>query len=372
MKLVADIDVPYINGVFDPFFKSVIYKKGVEINSKDISGADVLIIRTRTTCNQKLLAGSKLKLIATATVGTDHIDLEYCEKHGIEVVSAPGCNAGGVLQWVQASMFNHFEKNGLNPKSCVLGVVGVGNIGKLLVETGKALDMEVLQNDPPRQAREGNTGFFDLKTIASECDIISFHVPLTYLGDYSTYHLVDKHFFNKIKHNSLIINSSRGGVVDEIALLQAITNRKVKAALDVWENEPSISLNLLNAVSIATPHIAGYSLEGKVNATVMIVQAVSKFFNLGVDNWRPNPNPIEQKLELDLGIYMKDNNLSLIELFNNLYPIANDDHVFRQSPHHFESIRNSYKLRRENSAFSLKNTNDPQTSLALKKMGFQV
>jgi len=210
---------------------------------------------------------------------------------------------------VQAVIFNQLEKIGRSPRNIVLGIVGAGNIGKLVVETGKSLGMQVLVNDPPRQREEGNYGFTDLKTIAKESDIITFHVPLTKSSTDVTYHIANRDLLDLMKPKTIILNSSRGGVVDEKALLNAIAKRNIAVALDVWEDEPNIMLKLLETTSIATPHIAGYSLEGKVNATVKVVNAVSKYFNLGLDIWKPIPNPCEQKVKVDISSLLNNNRL---------------------------------------------------------------
>lgn len=372
MLLVADIDIPYLNGVFEPFFNQVIYKKGTDINARDIRNADALVIRTRTNCNKTLLQdASKLKLIVTATVGTDHIDLKYCQENGIKVASAAGCNAGGVLQWVQASILDYLSRLEINPCKCVLGVVGAGNIGKRVIETGNALGMNVLVNDPPRQVVEGNVGFTDLNTLASESNIITFHVPLSNEGEYPTFNLANEIFLKKVKAKSLIINSSRGGVVNESALQKAIVQNSINAAIDVWYNEPSISLELLKLVNIATPHIAGYSLEGKVNATVMTVNAVSRFFNLGLDSWQLTPNPSEYKNEISVDNYLNIKTINLNDLLNNVYPIKSDDEMLRSSPKHFDAHRNSYKLRRENSGYVLTGNISSEVELLLQKLEFK-
>ncbi|NLH56011.1 MAG: erythronate-4-phosphate dehydrogenase, partial [Rikenellaceae bacterium] len=192
MKIVIDTDIPYIKGVFEPYFGKVIYKKGIEIVHNDIKDAVALIVRTRTICNEALLKGSGIRAIATATVGTDHIDIDYCNTQGIEVFSAPGSNAGGVLQWMIAVLFELSQGTGLQGK--VLGVIGVGRIGGLLVKAAEALGLTVLQCDPPRARIEGDKHFFPLKVLLKECDLFSFHVPLSFKGVDATYQMAGNDF----------------------------------------------------------------------------------------------------------------------------------------------------------------------------------
>jgi erythronate-4-phosphate dehydrogenase len=351
MKLVIDTDIPYIKGVFEPFCNEVIYKKGNEISSKDLFNADALIIRTRTICNETLLAQSKVKAIATATIGTDHINTNYCKSKGIQVFSAPGCNRGGVLQWVLAAMVGLYNDEDIELKGKVLGVVGVGNIGSLVAMAAQSLGITVLQCDPPRARAEGGNQFTNLKTIATESDIISFHVPLTFHGVDSTHYLADQTFFNLLKPNARIINSARGGVINEDALVRAMAAKNIKAAIDVWENEPIISASLLNKCTIGTPHIAGYSLEGKVNATVAVVKAISNFFNLGLKNWYPSPDPLKEKIRIDIAKFITNQRINYMKLLHSIYPIRHDDESLRLNPAHFEQIRSEYSFRRENSGY---------------------
>lgn len=341
MKLVADINIPFLKGVFDLYFDNVILLPAKEINREVIKDADALLVRTRTFCNAEFLEGSNVKFIGTATIGFDHIDTEFCNSRGIEWVSAPGCNSGAVQQWVAASLIHISKSKGINLDGKTLGIVGVGNVGRKVLEVALALGMKVLCCDPPRKKIEHLSDFVDLKTIAQQSDFITFHVPLTYQGIDSTYHLVDETLINSLKDNVILINSSRGEVIETQSLINAINNRKfTSVALDVWENEPNISNELLELVDIATPHIAGYSLEGKVNGTAMVVDALSKFFNLGIHPWQPSINPTSEKKVIN-------DPINLIDAITQTYDINADDANFRKSANWFEKYRSDYTLRRE-------------------------
>jgi len=266
MKLVADINIPYLKGVFNPYFENVVLLPAKEITKEIVKDADALLVRTRTLCNIDLLEGSGVKFIGSATIGFDHIDTDYCNSRGIEWVNAAGCNSGADQQWVAAALLQISESKGINLEGKVLGIVGVGNVGSKVVEIGLALGMNVLCCDPPRKRDEHLADFVDIKTIAQCADFITLHVPLTSTGIDATYHIIDKELIEQFRDGAVLINSSRGEVVETQSLNEAITHKKIgAAALDVWENEPNISTELLTLVDIATPHIAGYSIEGKVN-----------------------------------------------------------------------------------------------------------
>jgi len=364
MKLVADINIPYLKGVFEPFFDDVLYLPGNHITGEMVKDADALLVRTRTNCNEGLLEGSKLKFIGSATIGYDHIDTHYCDRRGITWATAPGCNSGGVLQWVVCALLQLSRAKKFPLQGKVLGVVGVGNVGSKVAKAGEALGMQVLCCDPPRKRNENLAEFVDIQTIVRNADIITFHVPLNRSGIDATYHLVNDSFFKGIKPNLTIINTSRGEVVEASSLVRAIKSGKVIAsALDVWEGEPIVSSESISYIDIATPHIAGYSLEGKVNGTKMVVDALSKYFKLGLDPWSPNPNPTDIRVPLD-------SPLDLPVAVNETYDILSDDKAFRANPNTFEKLRNEYIYRREFSAHDILNDNSRLIEV-LKKLGFK-
>ncbi len=291
MKIVVDDKIPFIRGVLEPF-ADVLYKQGSLIGHEDVKNADALIIRTRTKCNKELLEGSKVRFIATATIGSDHIDTEYCREKGIKWANAPGCNSGSVMQYVASALLSYAKSENIKLEDRVLGVIGVGNVGKKVVRLAEMLGMQVLLNDPPRQEVEGDCGFISLEGILRESDILSFHVPLSMNGRYKTYHMCDKDFANKMNDNTLLINTSRGEVIDNAIIKESLAAGKfANVILDVWEKEPNISKELVDAVKIATPHIAGYSTDGKAMGTLMSVRAVADYFDLPITDWEPEELP---------------------------------------------------------------------------------
>lgn len=238
------------------------------IDAEAVRDADVLVVRTRTQVNEALLRGSKVRLVCTATIGFDHIDTAYCDAQGIAWMSCPGCNAEAVCDYIEEVLTTHYSLLPLGKESGVglcIGIVGVGHVGSLVAQMAERLGMRVLLNDPPKGIG------VSLETIARECDVITFHTPLTHTGDYPTYHLCNASFLAQCKPNALIINAARGGVVDEQALLAS--GREY--VLDTWENEPHIDLEVLRHARLASMHIAGYSVLGKRNATQMCLDAIA-------------------------------------------------------------------------------------------------
>lgn len=346
MKIVADSHIPYLKGVLEPFFK-VDYIPGHQIDREQVKDADILIVRTRTSCNRDLLNGTRVRYIASATIGYDHIDTQYCEANGIKWVSAPGCNAAAVQQWVGAVIARWLYAKGKSPNGLTMGVVGVGNVGSKVVTLGKAMGMNVVCCDPLRVESENLSDFLDLDELLSIADIISFHVPLTKSGKYPTFHMLNEANLQLCKSNALFINSSRGGVVDESALIKFLWgNPNADAAIDVWEGEPNYNRQLAEKLLVATPHIAGYSLEGKVMATKMVIDSISNHFGLGINPWWPYPNPLAEKLT----ITHADN---LIDAVGKSYSIENDD--IRNTSKSFEEFRNGYSYRRDFTGFEILN-----------------
>lgn len=336
MKVIVDNKIPYIKGNIEKIADEVVYLPGNAFTKEEVKDADALIVRTRTLCNAELLEGSSVKFIATATIGFDHIDVDYCREAGIVWTNCPGCNAGSVEQYVHASLLLLKHHKGLDLKKAVLGIVGVGHVGKRVQRMAEALGMRVLLNDPPRED-SGEPGFVSLQTIAEECDVITFHTPLNREGKYRTFHLADAAFFSGLKRTPSIINSSRGEVVDASALLDALEEGKVKdAVIDTWEGEPDISLELLRKVFIGTPHIAGYSADGKANATRMSLEALCRYFGKTAEFSIAPP-------ALPLKTYSDDAEKAYLEVYNPM----EDSVRLKESPEKFEWFRGNYPLRRE-------------------------
>jgi erythronate-4-phosphate dehydrogenase len=372
MKVVADCKIPFLKGVLEPF-ADVMYLPGDEITREHLLDADALITRTRTQCNEKLLAGTKVKFIATATIGFDHIDTKWCEKNGITWTNAPGCNAGSVYQYVASALVNLSIKYGFDFTDRSLGIIGIGNVGRKIVKLGEWLGMRVLLNDPPRARREGPCGYVSLDGIIRECDIISCHVPLNMEGDDKTYHLFNENTLQKLHPGTILINSSRGEVVDNTALQRMLKEKRITASLDVWENEPNIDKELVDLLDITTPHIAGYSADGKANGTSMSVQFLSKFFNLPLTRWFAEnvPKPETTELTIDCKGKTLQEIISHAILFT--YNVMDDDLRLRSSLDTFEKQRGSYPLRREFYAYHVILIN-PHSNIQkiLNGLGFNV
>lgn len=336
MKVIVDNKIPYIAGEIEKIADKVVYLPGDAFTKEEVKEADALVVRTRTHCNRDLLEGSQVKFIVTATIGFDHIDTEYCHEAGIAWTNCPGCNAGSVEQYIHSVLLLLKREKGLKFEEATLGIVGVGHVGSRVKRMAESLGMKVLLNDPPR-ADKGEKGFVDLRTIASESDVITFHTPLIKEGIYRTYHLVDKDFLFSLKRNPVIINSSRGEVVDTASLLIALSAGKVKdAVIDTWEYEPRISRELMEVAFLATPHIAGYSADGKANATRMSLEALARFFGVEADFCVMPPEYS--------GIQFSDD---AEEAYLQAYNPTRDSEWLKKCPEKFEWFRGSYPLRRE-------------------------
>lgn len=335
MKVIVDNKIPYIKGLIETLADEVIYLPGKNFTPEVVKEADALIIRTRTLCNRQLLEGSKVQFIGTATIGFDHIDTKYCQEAGITWSNCPGCNAGAVEQYVHAALLLLQQEKGLQLKGACLGIVGVGHVGERIRRMAERIGMKVLLNDPPR-ADAGEQGFTSLDTLAEQCDILTFHTPLIREGKYQTFHLADRTFFQKLQRRPYLLNTSRGEVVETEALLEALdTGTVTEAVIDVWENEPHISQELLNKVFIGTPHIAGYSADGKANATRMVLKAFCHFFH--------KPSNFHIVLPTSSNAFSENENLRILQLYNPL----KDYETLRTNPEHFEQLRGDYPLRRE-------------------------
>ena len=343
MKIIIDDKIPYIKEAAEKIADEAIYAPGKDFTRELVQDADALIIRTRTHCNRELLEGSKVKFIATATIGFDHIDTEYCKQAGIEWANAPGCNSASVAQYIQSSLLIWKSLRNKKPDELTIGIIGVGNVGSKVAKVAQDFGMRVLLNDLPREEKEGYITFTSLEKIAEECDIITFHVPLYKEGPYKTFHLADHTFFRSLKRCPVIINTSRGEVIETNALLNALEDGLISdAIIDVWENEPDINLTLLNRVFLGTPHIAGYSADGKANATRMSLDALCRFFHIKADYRIAPPQPRNPIITAD----------SLAEAYLQMYDPRRDSEALKTHPEQFEKLRGDYPLRREKDAYT--------------------
>lgn len=373
MKIVIDDKIPYIRGAFEGVAE-VVYLPGSKTTPEVVKDADAIVTRTRTICNEKLLSGSSVKFIATATIGYDHIDTDYCDASGIKWTNAPGCNSKSVEQYIASTLMVLAERKNLQLNGLCIGVVGVGNVGSKVARICELFGMKVLLNDPPREREEDPEAFVSLKQVMDEADIITLHVPLNMKGEDATFHLGNKEFFSGLKKKPIVINSCRGEVVETLAVKAALKSGQISGFVcDCWENEPDIDLKLLAITEIATPHIAGYSKDGKATGTEMSVHAISKYFNLGLENWHPSgvEQPINPVFELD-GTGSSEQEI-IAKAILHTYDIRNDDQDFRKNTAQFEQLRGDYPVRREFPAFTIVPKNIANETLeVLKKLGFTV
>lgn len=338
MKVIVDDKIPYIHSAIEKVADEVVYAPGSQFTPELVKDADALIIRTRTRCNAQLLEGSKVQFVGTATIGYDHIDKAYMAEKGIAWSNCPGCNATSVAQYIYNVLLLLQREKGLCLKQSVLGIVGVGHVGSEVQKAAESLGMTLLLNDPLRAEKEGPEKFASLQQLMEECDVITFHTPLVREGDYATYHLADSAFFSQLKKKPVIINSSRGEVVDNHALLDALESGLIRdAVVDTWENEPEILLPLLEKVYVGTPHVAGYSADGKANATNMVMSALCRHFHLPqLEAVMPPSLPGDFEPSADPE-----------ELALQLYNPHHDSWALKKNPEKFEELRGNYPLRRE-------------------------
>ena len=404
MKIIADEAIPYLKGIFENECE-VEYYPGSEITPQRVKDADALIVRTRTKCNAQLLEGSKVKVIASATIGTDHIDRAWCQSHNIALFNAPGCNSGGVLQYFLTALFKCLSTRELWQKflNCTpdagsasegaadgaaagsvagvdgtaegaaaataagdsaaesapftVGVIGVGNVGSKVAAACENLGFEVLRNDPPKERQQTlayNSGYlrivdfkdyYSLDYLLENSDVVTLHVPL----DETTRGMADANFFARMKPGAIFINSSRGEVVDEAALLANI-HKLAAVVLDVWVGEPNINRELLQSAFIATPHIAGYSAEGKIKGTQMAVEAIRRYMrDNGLTASAPAAGgtstiPEEQPIPVD---FRGKNIDEISQMLERIFPIQELSNALKANPHTFEEMRNNYHYRHE-------------------------
>lgn len=329
MKIIVDKDIPYIK---DRILRGeVTYLPAAEITPESVRDADALIVRTRTHCDENLLGNSDVKFVATATIGTDHIDLPWCESKGIKVTNAPGCNAPGVAQYVLTSLF----QLGFDPEKDSLGIVGYGNVGQIVAKWAKQIGIKTLISDlPRREAGRKDVEYLNLEEVLEKSDAVTLHVPLTDSGDYPTIGLIGEKELKLMKPGGVIVNSSRGGVVNEEALKKFLKSGVLKGVTDVWINEPNIDKELLQFSEVATPHIAGYASEGKMRATSMSLKNLNEAFGIPVDL-----SGLECKEPKEMSVSLR----SLQESYNPLIDTEN----LKNNPDSFEKLRNNYHYRHE-------------------------
>lgn len=334
MKIVIDKDIPFIEGRIKG--AEIVDIEDREIRPEVVKDADALLVRTRTKCGALLLQNSQVKLVATGTIGVDHIDREWCETNGITVRNSPGCNAPGVAQYVLSSLL----KAGMDPEKDTIGIIGYGNVGRVVAKWAEELGFKVLISDAPRQ----ELGFSDvdyrpMAEVLSKSDAVTLHVPLTKEGKYATYHLIGDKELEMMKPGAVLVNAARGGVVDESFLIPRLrsdgkSKPDLRAIIDVWEGEPEINAELADLAFISTQHIAGYSKEGKMRATRMILEALKDVMGVDVDL-------------TGLELPMVPEITMTADIIANSYNPLEDSEILKSNIESFEKLRNGYNYRHE-------------------------
>lgn len=376
LNIIVDENIVFAKEAF-ALFGNVTLLSGREINNSILKDADILIVRSITKVDKELVKNTPVKFVGTATIGTDHIDLEYLKKNKIAFADAKGCNAYSVAEYLVVSLLNLSVRFNFTLKEKSIGIVGVGNVGSKVAKFADALGMKVLLNDPPLQRAGNNNSFVSLDEILN-ADIITLHVPLNLSGIDRTYHLFDKKKLMGLKDGTILINTSRGAVIKNQELLEIIDTKKLKVVLDVWENEPDINIDLLNKVIIGTPHIAGYSLEGKINGTKMIFDALADYLNLNISFNFTKEAPKNSLLSFEKSETIEKD---LDQIVSKIYPIQRDDKLMRKMLNmsreerikYFDLLRKDYPIRREfnNYRIELKNF-DGKTKNILTNLRFNI
>lgn len=339
MKIIADRFIPFLQGRLEPF-ADVEYIHPDSFTPHAVRDADALLIRTRTKCNAELLTGSKVQMIATATIGMDQFDLPWCARSGIATYNSPGCNAPAVAQYVWSSLLHI----GIDPTSCTIGVVGHGSVGSIVADWGRKLGAKVLVCDPPKAATALLYESIPLRELAAGCDIITLHTPLTRSGKYATYHMIESDVLSAMKPGAILINAARGPVVDSQAVATAASKKGLRLITDCWEGEPSdLHPQILRLSQIATPHIAGYSLQGKQRATRMVCESVARHFHLPLAD-----TPSKEGIKVwDLPApYTPWPSINATDIYNSYDPVSETLRL-KADPTCFEAWRDSYDYRDE-------------------------
>ena len=380
MKIVADCNIPFVKECFSSL-GDVLLSGGRDMDADMVADADVLLVRSITKVGAELLEGSDVKFVGTATIGKDHIDEEYLREKGIGFASAPGSNANSVAEYIVAALLALGKKHKFTLEGRSIGIVGVGNVGSRVEKKVRALGMEVVLNDPPLARETGDSKYRPIDEVYG-CDFVTVHTPLTFEGEDKTYHLADSDFLGALKAECYFINTSRGEVVDTDALKKAIAEKKISGAvLDVWENEPDIDGELLLMVELSTPHIAGYSYDGKVAGMTMIYEAACRCLGVDAEHSPADFLPDPEVGLIDLDDFSGSEQEIIASVVQQVYVINRDDFNTREilliEPEGrgkwFDDLRKDYPIRREfpNTEVLVKDT---QSGIAgkLAGIGFNV
>jgi erythronate-4-phosphate dehydrogenase len=380
MRIFADANIPFVRECLSSV-GDIQVLSGREITPQVVAKADALLVRSITPVNERLLSGSTVRFVGTATIGFDHVDAAYLARNGIGFASAPGSNANSAAEYVIAGLLEVARRRDIGLEGKSIGVIGVGNVGSRVASKCEALGMEVRRNDPPLARQTGDPKYVPIEAL-HDCDFLTIHTPLTREGTDKTFHLADAGFFSRLKPGAVFLNASRGAVVDSEALKTAIQSQRLQAVvLDVWEGEPEIDVGLLDMVDLGTPHIAGYSFDGKVAGMIMIYRSLCEHFGLtprfDVKDFLPAPEV--PRLDIETG--NADDEELLARIVERIYSIARDDRDLRpiaQQPLEsrgwfFDGLRKNYPVRREfqNTAVTLDQSRE-RLARKLRGIGFAV
>ncbi|WP_271270611.1 4-phosphoerythronate dehydrogenase PdxB [Aliamphritea hakodatensis] len=375
LHIVADENIPAVETLFGGF-GSIRRLPGRHLNSEDVAGADVLLVRSISRVNAQLLAGSQVKFVGTATIGTDHIDQNYLQQQGISFSSAPGCNADAVVEYVISALYMLAAEQGFELLDKTVGIIGVGNVGGRLQRRMQGMGIKVLVNDPPRAAREGSESFTALDALLTEADIICCHTPLTTTGEHPSKHLLNKDNLDCLKSGAVLLNAGRGPVINNEDLLNWHRRRDdATLILDVWEHEPAVNAELAARARIGTPHIAGYSLEGKVRGTFMLYEAFCRAQGITPQLTLDDCLPRAELTDLTL-----EDTADVRQAIDAVYHPGADDQRFRdsltdavQQPQNFDRLRKEYPVRREFASLTLHGVAaDSRRGKLLQALGFKL
>ena len=353
MRIIADENIPCVEKAFASL-GDVVLLPGRDLQPEQVRDADILLVRSVTRVDQALLQGSNVRFTGSATIGFDHVDRDYLKQQGIGFATAPGCNATSAAEYVVSALMAVSEKRGISLSGKTVGIIGCGNVGSRVQVKLAALGMTCMINDPPRAAAGDGDAFVGLDE-ALQADIVTLHVPLSNSGAHPTYHLVDAAALQKLRPGAVLVNTSRGAVVDNHALNTLLEHRDdLSVILDVWEDEPAINVSLLEKVDLGTPHIAGYSLDGKLRGTDMIYRAACEYFGENIQWDVADVLPSGSSIELDASMHADMATIIRTAVLGN-YDVRADDARLRElpglvpneRPDYFDRLRKEYPVRRE-------------------------
>jgi erythronate-4-phosphate dehydrogenase len=378
LRIVVDENVPLAQEAFGGL-GAVRLVPGREMDARTVADADALVVRSVTRVDERLLAASPVRFVGTATIGTDHVDLAYLARRGIAFAYAPGSNARSVAEYVAAALLELEAERPNGWSGATLGVVGVGNVGSRVVAVARALGFTVLACDPPRAEAQGPGDFVPLERVLDEADVVTLHVPLERDGRHATHHLLDAARLDRAKAGAVVVNTSRGGVVDDGALRAACAAGRLVAVLDVWEREPEPPPDLMEVVRLATPHVAGYSLDGKLAGTRMIAEALQRFAAAGE---LPAPALYAPPAADPILKIAGDGRVAVRDAVRGAYAIREDDRRLREAlagiaggarAAAFDGLRRDYPVRREFPCYRASGPAlGPEARATLAELGFVV